>query len=285
MKVLILCTGNSCRSQMAQGILQSLDENLNVESAGTKPANEVNPKAIKVMSEIGLDISNHKPELVDIYLNDEWDYVITVCGGAKEVCPAFLGKVKHRLHIGFDDPSDARGSEEYVMNEFRKTRDLIKKEFTDFYQKIKNRLVNMIPDYQNIGNKIGEIIHIGGKEVLELCKNNSVYLIDIREEYETAARQFDIERVIFLPNSELEETYNNLPQDFLLIIADSVGLRSKEAVLFLKEKGYQHIINLAGGIVDWERSGFNVIINPSETLHGQCACMLRSNTGRKSNFK
>ncbi|HXK82080.1 MAG TPA: arsenate reductase ArsC [Bacteroidales bacterium] len=141
MKVLILCTGNSCRSQMAQGILQSLDENLNVESAGTEPANEVNPKAIKVMSEIGLDISNHKPELVDIYLNDEWDYVITVCGGAKEVCPAFLGKVKHRLHIGFDDPSDARGSEEYVMNEFRKTRDLIIKEFSDFYKKIKAKQI------------------------------------------------------------------------------------------------------------------------------------------------
>ena len=141
MKVLILCTGNSCRSQMAQGILQSLDENLNVESAGTEPANEVNPKAIKVMSEIGLDISNHKPELVDIYLNDEWDYVITVCGGAKEVCPAFLGKVKHRLHNGFDDPSDARGSEEYVMNEFRKTRDLIIKEFSDFYKKIKAKQI------------------------------------------------------------------------------------------------------------------------------------------------
>jgi arsenate reductase (thioredoxin) len=137
MKILILCTGNSCRSQMAHGILQSLDSRLKVASAGTEPAKMVNPKAIEVMSEIGLDISNHKPEIVDTYLNDEWEYVITVCGGAKEVCPAFLGKVKHRLHIGFDDPSDARGSEEYVMNEFRKTRDLINKEFTDFYQEIK----------------------------------------------------------------------------------------------------------------------------------------------------
>jgi rhodanese-related sulfurtransferase len=143
----------------------------------------------------------------------------------------------------------------------------------------------MIPDYQKLGHKIDDIIHVGGNEVIELCKNDSVFLIDIREEYETAARQFDIDKVIFIPNSELKESYISLPHNCLLIIADSVGLRSKEAIAFLMEKGYKHVINLAGGIVDWERSGFNVIINPSETLHGQCACMLRSNTGRKPNFK
>lgn len=143
----------------------------------------------------------------------------------------------------------------------------------------------MIPDYQNIGNKIDDIIHIGVKEVLELFKNENVYLVDIREEYETAARQFDVIRVIFSPRSELNENYNSLPKDCLLIIADSVGLRSKEAVIFLKEKGFKHVLNLAGGIVDWERSGHSVIINPAETLHGQCACMLRSNTGRKTDFK
>ena len=135
MRILILCTGNSCRSQMAHGIIQSLDESLDVCSAGTKPTAMVNPKAIMVMNEIGIDISNHTSKSVKQYLNDKWDYVITVCGGANENCPIFAGNVKHRLHIGFDDPSDAVGADEFVMNEFRRVRDEIHKYFSTFYKK------------------------------------------------------------------------------------------------------------------------------------------------------
>lgn len=132
MTILILCTGNSCRSQIAHGFLQSFDKNLEVHSAGTKPAECVNPKAVEVMSEVGIDISHHKPKSVEIYLNDEWDYVITVCGGANESCPMFVGNVKQRLHIGFDDPSDAVGANEFVMSEFRRVRDEIKCRFAEF---------------------------------------------------------------------------------------------------------------------------------------------------------
>jgi arsenate reductase (thioredoxin) len=135
MKILILCTGNSCRSQMAQGFLQSFDPALKVCSAGTEPAHQVNRKAIEVMREAGIDISDHTPTLIDRYLNETWDYVITVCDHANETCPAFLGKVKTRIHIGFEDPSVARGSEEFVMNEFRRIRDLIKETFYQFYLK------------------------------------------------------------------------------------------------------------------------------------------------------
>ena len=133
MRVLILCTGNSCRSQMAHGFLQSFDKNIEVYSAGTKSAKQVNPKAVEVMSEVGIDISLHTPKSVETYLNDEWDYVITVCGGANESCPIFVGNVKHRLHIGFDDPSDAVGTDEFVMSEFRRVRDEIKQRFAEFY--------------------------------------------------------------------------------------------------------------------------------------------------------
>ncbi len=133
MRVLILCTGNSCRSQMAHGFLQSFDKDLDVYSAGTKPAERVNPKAIEVMNEEGIDLSQHTPDSVEIYLNDDWDYVITVCGGANESCPMFVGNVKHRLHIGFDDPSDAMGTDEFVMSEFRRVRDEIKQRFAEFY--------------------------------------------------------------------------------------------------------------------------------------------------------
>ena len=108
---------------MAQGILQSFDKNIEVHSAGTEPATKINPLAIKVMKEIGIDISPHLPKLVDQYLKDEWDYVITVCDHANETCPAFSGKVKQRFHIGFEDPSHAKGSDEFILSEFHKVRD------------------------------------------------------------------------------------------------------------------------------------------------------------------
>lgn len=126
MKILILCTGNSCRSQMAHGFLQSFDYKLEVFSAGTNPAEKVNPIAIKVMSEIGINLAHHTPKNVSLYLGQEWDYVITVCGGANENCPMFVGKVKNRLHIGFDDPSEATGIPDFIDSEFHQVRDEIK---------------------------------------------------------------------------------------------------------------------------------------------------------------
>lgn len=133
MKILILCTGNSCRSQMAHGFLQSFDKKIEVRSAGTEPAMQVNQKAVKVMQEVGIDISRHTPKLVDQYLNDEWDYVVTVCDHAKETCPLFTGKVKHRLHIGFEDPSHATGTDDFIWSEFRRVRDEIRSRFLEFY--------------------------------------------------------------------------------------------------------------------------------------------------------
>lgn len=133
MKILILCTGNSCRSQMAHGFLQSFDKRIYVCSAGTEASGKLNEKAVFVMKEIGIDISQHTSDTVELYLNDSWDYVITVCGGANESCPAFNGKVEHRLHIGFEDPSEKTGTEEFIMSEFRRVRDEIKTAFHKFY--------------------------------------------------------------------------------------------------------------------------------------------------------
>jgi arsenate reductase len=135
-KVLILCTGNSCRSQMAHGFLQSFDNELEVFSAGTEASGKLNEKAVQVMKEVGIDISHHTSDSVEKFINDEWDYVITVCGGANENCPTFLGKVKNRLHIGFDDPSHIVSNDEgYIMNEFRRVRDEIKQKFKELYEK------------------------------------------------------------------------------------------------------------------------------------------------------
>lgn len=134
-RILILCTGNSCRSQMAEGFLKSFDKKLEVHSAGTKPAEKINPFTVKAMKEIEIDISSGLAENVDKYLSQSFDYVITVCDNAKETCPVFIGNVKHHLHIGFDDPADAIGTEEKVMPVYRRVRDQIKKDFYEFYLK------------------------------------------------------------------------------------------------------------------------------------------------------
>ena len=133
LSILVICTGNTCRSQMAHGFLKSFDSRLDVYSAGTKAEGKVNPNAVKVMMEVGIDISNHKPDFVDIYTGRQLDFVITVCDGAREVCPVFTGEVKHRLHIGFDDPSDAVGSPEFIESEYRRVKDEIKEKFTELY--------------------------------------------------------------------------------------------------------------------------------------------------------
>ena len=132
-KVLIICTGNSCRSQMAEGFLKSFGNEMEVHSAGTKPEKEVNSLAVKVMAECDIDISSQHPKLVDQFINQEWDYVITVCSNANADCPVFSGIVKQRMHIGFDDPADAKGTEEERLNVYRLTRDEIEEAFYSFY--------------------------------------------------------------------------------------------------------------------------------------------------------
>ena len=110
MRVLILCTGNSCRSQMAEGFIRKFSPADEVVSAGTNPAGEIHPFAIRVMNEFDIDISKQYPKHIDQFLKDSFDYVITVCDEANESCPTFLGDVKNRLHISFEDPAKATGT-------------------------------------------------------------------------------------------------------------------------------------------------------------------------------
>lgn len=133
-KILILCTGNSCRSQMAEGFLKSFDPSLEVYSAGTKPSGQVHPRAIQVMHEIGIDLSRNYPKSTDQFISQAFDYIITVCGNAHENCPVFTGEVKRRRHIGFEDPAEATGTDDEILAEFRKIRDQIKERFYDFYR-------------------------------------------------------------------------------------------------------------------------------------------------------
>ena len=124
--VLILCTGNSCRSHLAEGILRAAAGDLiEVASAGSKPAGYVHPKSIEVMKEIGIDISSHTSKHLEEFLGRRVDTVITVCGNADQACPMFPGQL-NRFHWGFEDPAHATGTEEEVLNEFRRIRDQIR---------------------------------------------------------------------------------------------------------------------------------------------------------------
>ena len=136
-KILILCTGNSCRSQMAEGLLASFSSNTKVYSAGTKPE-KVNPFAIKAMAEIGIDISKNTSNHVDEYIAIDFDYVFTVCDNAKEICPIYP-KAKQMIHKSFMDPANARGTEKEQLKVYIQVRDQISDYFKAF---AKNNLVN-----------------------------------------------------------------------------------------------------------------------------------------------
>ena len=124
--VLVLCTGNSCRSHIAEAILRAAAKDIfEVHSAGSNPAGYVHPKAVAVMKEIGIDISNHSSKHMNDFLKRDVHTVITVCGNADQACPSFPGQLK-RYHWGFDDPAKAEGSDEEVLDVFRRVRDEIK---------------------------------------------------------------------------------------------------------------------------------------------------------------
>ncbi len=120
---------------MAEALIKFHYPKFKVFSAGTKPTTQVHPLAIKVMDEIGLDISNYKPKDVSLFSKKAFDYVITVCSDAQENCPVFTGKVQNRMHIGFNDPDAFVGNETETLNEFRKIRDQINSKFSTFFKK------------------------------------------------------------------------------------------------------------------------------------------------------
>lgn len=121
---------------MAEGILKSFDKKLQVFSAGTKPEKNVSPFSVLVMNEIGIDISNSYPKNVKIFVNENFEYVITVCNNARIICPVFSGEVKFLKHIGFDDPYEATGTEDEILPEYRRIRDEIFTEFENFYESL-----------------------------------------------------------------------------------------------------------------------------------------------------
>jgi arsenate reductase len=140
-RVLVLCTGNSARSQMAEGLLRhDSGMHFEVESAGTRPS-AVRPEAIAVMRELGIDISAHRSKSVEEFAGQDFDAVITVCDNARESCPVFFGSAK-RMHHSFEDPAAFEGSEEERLARFRRVRDQLRAYLSEFAQKESGRVAH-----------------------------------------------------------------------------------------------------------------------------------------------
>ncbi|MCC7496005.1 MAG: GNAT family N-acetyltransferase [Bryobacterales bacterium] len=133
-RILILCTGNSARSQMAEGWLRSFDSELEIRSAGTEPAASVHAAAVAAMAEVGIDISSATPTSVSQFIDQDFDWLITVCEQARTACPALAGSVAQRIHFGFDDPAAVHGTPEQVRQAFRRVRDQIRIQLQRFYR-------------------------------------------------------------------------------------------------------------------------------------------------------
>ncbi len=136
MRILVLCTGNSCRSQMAAATLRRLQPDWEVTSAGTFPLDQVHPLAVRIMAEVGLDISGERPQPVEPLADRPFDHVITVCDDAREACPVFTGEVRHRHHLPFTDPYWAVGTEQERLTAFRRVRDTIRTAFEAFVEQV-----------------------------------------------------------------------------------------------------------------------------------------------------
>lgn len=124
------------------------------------------------------------------------------------------------------------------------------------------------------------VINLTPRESYEFCKEGAI-IVDVRESYLNHFKKFLVDKILYLPFSELENCYKDLPSDLLLIFADTVGLKSRESVLFMKEHGYENIANLAGGIVDWERDGLPMTTDIKSRLSGSCICQLRAREGAR----
>ncbi|MCK4544445.1 arsenate reductase ArsC [candidate division WOR-3 bacterium] len=137
MRVLFLCVGNSCRSQMAEGLLNKMGKGeFQSYSAGSKPEKEVNRYATNVMAELSIDISSKKPKHINEFNNQSFEYVFTMCGKEGEICPVFLGQAKHYIHKPFDDPALFKGTEEETLEYYREIRDKIKNMLAEYFKLI-----------------------------------------------------------------------------------------------------------------------------------------------------
>jgi arsenate reductase (thioredoxin) len=272
-RVLFLCTGNSCRSQMAEAVLGRLGAGLyEAVSAGTEPAG-VHPLTIEVLREAGYDTAPLRSKHIDEVAGGNFDLVITLCDSARQSCPFFPGGGS-RMHWNIPDPAAVRGTPDEVREAFRAA-------LSDLTVRIRT-LITGQSDFLTpggAGSLIDGVRHLSPSEAFDAVSTGGALIVDLRHGYETGFRVFQVPEVVYLPRREFLSGFSRLPMDRPLILTDAIGLWSIEAVRLLQREGYSNVANLSGGIIDWERAGLPVRKDPGFELTGQCTCRLKSPKG------
>jgi arsenate reductase (thioredoxin) len=299
--VLFLCTGNSCRSQIAETVLRTLGAGrFEAFSAGTAPAG-VHPLTFEVLAEAGYDVSGLRSKHVDELIKKEFDYIITLCDSARQACPFIPGRAA-RLHWSLPDPAAATGTPGEMKTAFREVLAEIENRIREFVTRDganseTGAAALVLTDFGSAGITHGNpasphdhgvapdgrgrgvVRPLSPGEAFIEIKERGAVIVDLRPDHETSYRVFDVAGVIYLPWKEFAGGFAGLPHDRPLILADAIGLRSPRAASMLFEAGWSDVASLTGGIIDWERDGLPVRKDVGFELNGQCSCRLRSPKG------
>lgn len=280
-RALFLCTGNSARSIMAEAVARSLGGNvLEARSAGTKPVG-VNPLTLRVLREAGCDTEGLRSKAVAEVAEVEFDLIVTLCDSARQECPFLPGRAR-RLHWDLPDPAAAVGDEASRLQVFREVFASVRRLVSELVESLDEGggVRQEAPGDGNDGRREeagrSVIAAMSPREVLDAVGRRQVLIFDIRPGHETSYRQFDLPGAVIVQEGDLADVAASLPRDRLVVVADSVGLRSRAAAARLLDAGIPSVAVMTGGMVEWERDGLPVMKDPDFELRGQCGCKLRA---------
>ncbi|NLP05616.1 hypothetical protein GX411_06675 [Candidatus Fermentibacteria bacterium] len=285
-RVLFLCTGNSARSIMAEAVSHMLGRGLFEDfSAGTRPTG-VNPMTIRVLEEAGFETSGLRSKSVDDLSGMEFDVIVTLCDSARQECPFIPGRAERR-HWDIPDPAAAPGDEASRLRVFRDVLEEVKGRVSDLagFMKAGDRAEPAASDLRTDGYegaKRNVVAFLSPREVRDVAGRRKTVILDIRPGHETSYRQFDLPEATIVQTEDPANAIDSLPRDSLVVVADSVGLKSRAAAVLLAEAGFDSVAVMVGGMVDWERDGLPVKKDPDFELRGQCGCKLRARGKRRS---
>lgn len=282
--MLFLCTGNSARSIMAEAVSHTLGKGLlEAFSAGTRPAG-LNPMTIRVLEEAGIETAGLRSKAVGDLTGMEFDLIVTLCDSARQECP-FMPGLAGRRHWDLADPAAVQGDEASRLRVFRDVLEEVRKRVSELVGLMEARdaeesAASDIRTAGNGGTRQGGIVFLSPREVLDAAGLRKTVILDIRPGHETSYRQFDLPGATIVQREDPANAIDSLPRDSLIVVADSVGLKSRAAAVRLAEAGFHPVAVMVGGMVDWDRDGLPVKKDPDFELRGQCGCKLRTRGGK-----
>lgn len=251
---------------------------IEARSAGTRPAG-LNPLTIRVLEEAGFETAGLRSKAVEEFEGVEFDYIVTLCDTARQECPYLPGRAA-RLHWDLPDPASAAGDPDSRIGVFREVLGQVRLLVAEFLRSIDGGCEADRQPVWHDGAVHDGIAFLSPREVLDSVSRFGAAIVDIRPGHETSYRQFDLPGAVFVAAGDAADVADFLPRDRLLVVADSVGLKSRAFAERLLDAGFASVAVMVGGMVDWERDGLPVRKDPDYELRGQCGCKLRARGGK-----